>query len=169
MPSRPSNPMGSPEQCAAAAALITPELLAQADEIRANWWDYHTRASLPADRSLVAYADGIWIVAAACMLDDLVRYARVADSWPAHLEHGGIRLVSDGLGKISIPAACRHEPLRLLASPDDIAIAEVPAPSGGWNHACLAATLEAQRGAIAVAPPVRAMLGHERLGTAARH
>jgi len=163
------NPIGTPEQCAAATALITPELLAQADEIRANWWDYHPRANLPEDRSLVAYADGIWIVETGCVLDELVRYARVADSWPVHLVYGGIRIVSDGRGQIPVSDACRHSPLRLLAHPDDLVIAEVPAPAGGWNHACLVAALEAQRDAIVATPAVRAMLGHERLGAAAQH
>ena len=138
MADRGRNPIGTSEQCAAAAALITPELLAQADEIRANWWDYHPRANLPEDRSLVAYADGIWIVEAGCVLDELVRYARVADSWPVHLVYGGIRISSDGRGEIPIAEACRHAPLRLLAHPGDIAIAEVPAPVGVWTHACLA-------------------------------
>ena len=163
------NPIGTPEQCAAAAYLITSELLAQADEIRANWWDYHPRANLPEDRSLVAYADGIWIVETGGVLDELVRYARVADSWPVHLVYGGIRIVSDGRGEIPVPGVSRHAPLRLLAQPDDIVIAEVPAPVGGWDHVCLAAALEAQRNAVAATPAVLAMLGPERLGTAAQH
>ena len=167
MPSRPSNPMGSPEECAAAAALITPELVTQADEIRANWWDYHPHASLPEGRSLVAYSDGIWIVEAGALLNRLVRFARVADAWPIRLNYGGIGIVSNGRGEIAISDTGRHSPLLLLADPAEIAIAEVPAPSGGWDHAGLAVALKAQREAIAGAPVVRAMLGTEHLGSTA--
>ena len=168
MPSRLSNPMGSPEECAAAQALITPELVAQADEIRANWWDYHPHASLPEDRSLVAYSDGIWIVEAGALFNRLVRFARVADSWPVNLNFGGIGIVSNGRGEIPIPEGCTDAALRLITVPGGMAVAEVPAPSGGWSHAGLAVALEAQRAAILGAPAVRAILGLEQLGSTER-
>lgn len=166
MPSRPRNPIGSREECAAAVALITPELVAQADEIRANWWDYHPHASLPAGRSLVAYSDGIWIVEDGCMLNELVRFARVGDSWPVYF--GGIGVVLNERAEIPISDSGRRSPLVLLAAPGDAVIAEVPAPAGGWCPLGLAVALQAQREAIASAPAVRALLGIEQLGTTAR-
>ena len=166
MSDRIRNPMGTPDQCAAAQELITPELLAQAEEIRANWWDYHPNASLPEDRSLVAYSDGIWIVEAGCVLNELVRFARVGDSWPVYV--GGIGVVLNGRAEIPISENGRRSPLVLLGEPGDAVIAEVPAPAGGWDHVGLAVALEAQRAAIASAPWVRAMLGTEQLGTTAK-
>ena len=133
MASRPSNPMGSPAECAAAAALITPEVVAQADEIRANWWDYHPHASLPEGRGLVAYSDGIWIVEDGCMLNELVRFARVGDSWPVYF--GGIGVVLNGRAEIPMSDRGRRSPLVLMAEPGDAVIAEVPAPEGGWAAA----------------------------------
>lgn len=165
MPSRPSNPTGSPEECAAAAALITPELLAQADEIRANGWDYLPHASLPEGRSLVAYPDGVWIVETGALLNRLVRFARVADSWLIRLNVAGVGIVANGRGEIPISDTGRHSPLLLLAEPGAVATAEVPAPAGGWDHAGLAVALKAQREAIARAPVIRAMLGTEHLGS----
>jgi hypothetical protein len=165
MPSRQCNVMGSPGECAAAQSLITPALLAQAEEIRVNWWDYHPHACLPADRSLVAYSDGIWIVEAGAVLNRLVRFARVADSWPVSLDFGGLRITSNGRGELPISGSCAHESLRLVVEPGAVPIAEVPAPAGGWDHASLAAALSAQHQAIVSAPAVRAMLGGECLGT----
>ena len=163
MGSRPNNPTGSPEECATAAALITPELIAQADEIRANWWDYHPHASLPNGRALVAYPDGIWIVEDGCMLNELVRFARVADSWPIYF--GTFAVTLNDHAEIPIPENERRSSLVFLAKTGDAVLAEVPAPEGGWNHAGLAVALTAQREAIAGGPIVRAMLGLEQLGS----
>ena len=163
MGSRPNNPTGSPEECATAAALITPELIAQAYEIRANWWDYHPHAGLPEGRALVAYPDGIWIVEDGCMLDELVRFARVADSWPVYF--GGIGIALNAHAEIPISASGRRSTLMFLSGLGNAVVAEVPAPEGGWNHASLAVALTAQREAIAGGPIVRAMLGLEQLGS----
>ena len=148
MHSRPSNPPGSPGQCAAAAKLITPELLAQAEEVRRNFWDYHPNASLPADHSLVAYPDGVWIVETGALLNRLVRYARVADPWPTYLNYGGIGILSNMRGEIPIPEGCADAALQLTVGLGGALIAEVPAPVGGWDHAGLAVALSAQREAI---------------------
>jgi len=126
---------------------------------------YHPHANLPEDRSLVAYSDGIWIVEGGCMLAEFVRYARVCDSWPVYLNHGGIGIFLNERGEIPLPGAGRHNPLVLLTDQYDIAIAQVPALAGGWDHAGLAVALLAQREAIASAPVVRAMLGPEQLGS----
>ena len=165
MSSCPINPMGSPEQCTAAAALITPELLAQAEEVRRKFWDYHPNASLPEDRSLVAYSDGVWIVETGALLNRLVRYARVADAWPTYLNYGGIGILSNTRAEIPVPDGCADAALRLTVGLGGAAIAEVPAPAGGWVHASLAAALIAQREAIVSASPVDAMLGTEWLGS----
>lgn len=76
-----TNPCGTPEQCAAAAALITPLLVAQAEEIRVGFWDWHPEASLPEAYMLAAYPDGVWIIDRDAILNRAIRFARVGDSW----------------------------------------------------------------------------------------
>ena len=73
--------LGTAEQCAAAAALISPRILAQADEVRANQWDYHPEADLPDGYMLGAFPDGVWIIDAEADLNRAIRFARVGESW----------------------------------------------------------------------------------------
>ena len=164
MPSAIRNPMGTPTECAAAEALITPALVAQADEIRQNNWDWHPHALLPADLSLVAYCDGIWIVETGCLLNEVVRYARVADFGPVRRVFIGIEILSNDRGEIPVTDAGRDQALRLMSTPGGVTLAEVPAPEGGWNHASLEAALDAHGDLIALAPAVTVLLGPTSLG-----
>ena len=76
------NPLGTPEECAAAAGLVTPELLAQVEEVRLQRMDFHPEASLPKEYMLAAFSDGVWIVDGnECNLLRTTRYFRVGDSW----------------------------------------------------------------------------------------
>ncbi|MDN3368259.1 hypothetical protein QQO24_13900 [Ralstonia pseudosolanacearum] len=73
--------LGTVEQCAAAAALVSPQLLAQAEEVRMNQWDWHPEASLPDGYMLGAFYDGVWIIDAEADLHRALRFVRVGDSW----------------------------------------------------------------------------------------
>ena len=70
-----------PLQRATAEAFITPALLAQAEEVRVNQWDWHPEAKLPDGYMLVAFEDGVWITDAEPILNNATRLARVGDSW----------------------------------------------------------------------------------------
>ena len=167
MSDRRRNPMGTPAECAAAACLITPDLVAQANEIRSNFWDFHPHALLPQDRMLVAYPDGVWIADAdGASLGDLVKYVRVADSWPVVVAFDGFWMTADVNGQIPIPADHRLECLRLLSVPSGAILAEVSAPAEGWNHDRLRAALEGQRITITAERAIDAFLGPVPLGTA---
>jgi hypothetical protein len=69
------------EQCAAAERPISPQLLAQAEEVRLSQWDWHPDAALPDGYMLASFSDGVWIVDAEADLNRAVRFARVGESW----------------------------------------------------------------------------------------
>ena len=158
------NPMGSPEQCAAAAALITPDLVDQAAEVRRNNWDWHPHAKLPKHLSLVAFCDGIWIAETGCNLNEVARFARVADFGPVRRVFSRIEILTNDRGEIPVADAQRHRALTLRMESSEITLAKIPAPAAGWTHDAIEAALEFQRDAIANVPVVRAVLGDVELG-----
>lgn len=78
---QPQYRMGSAEQCAAAALLVTPRLQAQAEEVRLNMWDWHPEADLPRQYMLAVFHDGVWLIDGDADLTRALRFARIGDSW----------------------------------------------------------------------------------------
>ncbi len=73
------NPLGSPHECEAARALITPALCEEAREVLRNVWDFHPRSTLPPGYMLLSLEDGIWIAEDGYDLHQVRRYAKVID------------------------------------------------------------------------------------------
>jgi hypothetical protein len=162
------NPMGTPDECAAAVKWITPALIAQADEVRRNNWDWHPEANLPAHLSLVAFCDGIWIAQTGCLLSEVPRYARVADFGPVRRTFSDIEILTNERGEIPVDVDQRERPLVLRSTSDGADLAEVPAPLGGWTHGTVEAALDARCELIAKGQPVRAFIGDVELGETPR-
>jgi hypothetical protein len=80
------NPLGDPQACAAAHALITPAIVDEAHEILRNAWDFHPRSTLPDGYLLLSLTGGIWIVEDGCYLNDVKRLAKVIDEPPRWLD-----------------------------------------------------------------------------------
>ncbi len=57
------------------------EILAQAEEMIANLWDWHPTASLPENLMLAAYPDGIWVTTGEAIMSEAVKIERICDSW----------------------------------------------------------------------------------------
>ncbi len=72
---------GTAAECAFVEAFLSPQLVAQAEQMRINQWDWHPEAVLPDGYMLVAYSDGVWITDANCVLSQAIKFVRVGDSW----------------------------------------------------------------------------------------